>query len=438
MKTDKGIALYAKAKKLIPGGTQLLSKRPEMFLPDKWPAYYTKVKGCNVWDLDGNKYVDMTISGVGGCPLGHADPDVDEAVIKAIKHGNMCTLNAPEEVELAELLCEIHPWAENVRYARTGGEAMAVAVRIVRAATGKDKILFCGYHGWHDWYLSSNLAESSALDGQLLPGLEPNGVPRALRGTSIPFFYNNLESFKSLFNEYKHDLAGVVMEPVRSTWPQEGFMETIRQMTKESGIPLVFDEVTSGLRMTSGGIHLKLGIQPDVAVLAKSLGNGYASAAIIGKSNIMQAAQKSFISSTYWTDRIGPVAALATLKKHRRLNASAHLVEIGTAIQTGWKELAKKHDLKINVSGIPPLSHWDIEVADSQLLHTIITGKMLQKGFLTSKAFYSTYTHTQNHVSSYLQALDEVLTELDPHIKAGKIEELPHGPVAHSGFKRLV
>lgn len=437
IKVNKGAQLWNKAKTIIPGGTQLLSKRSEMFLPQRWPSYYSKVKGCEVWDIDGNKYIDMSISGVGACTLGFADPDVDRAVISAIKRGNMSTLNVPEEVELAELLLEIHPWADMVRYARTGGEAMAIAVRIIRAATGRDKILFCGYHGWHDWYLSANLAESTALDGQLLPGLQPTGVPRGLRETAVPFTYNDLAAFKSLFGKYSDSIAGIVMEPVRNFWPQEGFLETIRQITKESSIPLVFDEVTSGLRMTSGGIHLKLGIEPDVAVFAKAIGNGYPMAAILGKSAIMQAAQNTFISSTYWTDKIGPVAALATLKKHRRLDVSSHLVYIGDLVQDGWKELARKHDLKINISGIPPLSHWEIEANDSQLLHTIIVEKMLERGFLTSNAFYTTYTHTKEHVDAYLSALDEVLNELNPYIKENKLEELPHGPVAHSGFKRL-
>ena len=437
IRVNSGPELWNKAKKLIPGGNQLLSKRAEMFLPQKWPAYYSKAKGSEVWDLSGNKYIDMSISGVGACTLGHADPDVDAAVIEAIKRGNMCTLNAPEEVELAELLCEIHPWAEMVRYARTGGEAMAIAVRIIRAFTGRDKVLFCGYHGWHDWYLSANLAESTALDGQLLPGLDPAGIPRALRGTAIPFVYNDLDSFKSLFGKYSGHIAGVVMEPVRSFWPGEGFLEAIRQITKENGTPLVFDEVTSGLRMTSGGIHLKLGIEPDVAVFAKALGNGYPMAAIIGRAKVMQAAQNTFISSTYWTDRIGPVAALATLRKHKRLNVSSHLIDIGNLVQAGWKELAKNYDLRINVSGIPPLSHWEVETNDSQLLHTIIVDRMLRKGFLSSKAFYATYTHTKDHVDGYLTALDEILDELCPYIKENRLEELPHGPVAHSGFKRL-
>ena len=408
---SKGISLYQKAKIIIPGGTQLLSKRPEMFLPEQWPSYYSKCKGVEVWDLDGNRYTDMTICGVGACTLGYADPDVDSAVIEKIKTDNMCTLNVPEEVELAELLCGIHPWAEMVRYARTGGEAMAIAVRIVRAATGKEKILFCGYHGWHDWYLSANLAELTALDGQLLPGLEPAGVPRGLRETAIPFYYNNLESFQSLVNQYDGQIAAVVMEPVRNYWPKKDFLEGIRQITKEKNIPLVFDEVTSCLRMTPGGIHLKLGIEPEVCVFAKALGNGYPMAAIIGKSKIMNAAQKTFISSTYWTDRIGPTAALATLKKHKKLDVSSHLVYIGNLVQ--------------------------IETGDSQLLHTIVVEKMIERGFLTSNAFYATYAHTKEHVNSYLNALNDVLGELVPYIKDSKLRAIYQKPIAHTGFRRL-
>lgn len=437
LRENKGISLYRKAKQLIPGGTQLLSKRPEMFLPEQWPSYYRRCKGVEVWDLDGNKYIDMSICGVGACTLGYADSDIDGAVIEAIKTGNMCTLNVPEEVELAELLCEIHPWAEMVRYARTGGEAMAIAVRIVRAATGKEKILFCGYHGWHDWYLSANLAESTALDGQLLPGLEPTGVPRNLRETAIPFYYNDLKNFQSLINRYDAEIAGVVMEPVRNYWPEKDFLEGVRQITKEKNIPLVFDEVTSCLRMTAGGIHLRLGVEPDVAVFAKALGNGYPMAAIIGKSKIMNAAQKTFISSTYWTDRIGPVAALTTIKKHKKCDVSFHLISIGNLVQEGWKNLAKKHELNISITGISPLSHWQIETNDSQLLHTIIVEKMLRRGFLTSKAFYATHAHTKELVSNYLNVLDNVLEELIPYIKDGKLRVIYQKPIAHTGFRRL-
>ncbi len=435
---NKGASLYRKAKQIIPGGTQLLSKRPEMFLPELWPAYYEKCKGVEVWDLEGNRYIDMTICGVGACVLGYADPDVDLAVIEAIKAGNMCTLNVPEEVELAELLCEIHSWAEMVRYARTGGEAMAIAIRIARAATGKEKILFCGYHGWHDWYLSANLAELTALDGQLLPGLDPLGVPKGLKGTAVPFYYNNLSSFESLIGKYNHEIAAVVMEPVRTYWPKKGFLESIRQITKEEDIPLIFDEITTGFRMITGGIHLKFGIEPDMCVFAKALSNGYPMAAIIGKSKFMSLAQKTFISSTYWTDKIGPVAALTTIKKHKKYNVGSHLISIGNLVQRGWKDLARKYEIDIEVTGILPLSQWKIKTKNSQLLHTIIVERMLKRGFLTSKSFYATFAHTKEHVNNYLNSLDDVLRELIPYVKDDKLEDIYQKPVAQIGFKRLI
>jgi len=437
MRKNKGIDLYRKAKKIIPGGTQLLSKRPEMFLPDLWPSYYSRCKGAEVWDLDGKRYVDFTISGVGTCTLGYADPDVNEAVMGAVKAGNMCTLNVPEEVELAELMCRIHPWAKMVRYARSGGEAMAIAVRIARAYKKKERVLFCGYHGWHDWYISANLEKDSALDGQLLPGLDPAGVPRSLLGTSKPFYYNDLENFKNLFKNNRKNMAAVVMEPVRGVWPKKDFLEEIRRITRENDIPLIFDEITSGLRMTSGGIHLKLGVEPDIAVFSKALGNGYPIAAVIGRSKVMNAAQSSFISSTYWTERIGPVAAIATLKKHIKYNVSGHLTHIGELTQEGWRKLARKHSLDIEVSGIPPLSRWKIKMEDSQLLHTVIVSRMLEKAFLTSNVFYSTYAHTEKHVNDYLDALDGVLRELIPIAENKGLRKIYKGKTAHSGFKRL-
>lgn len=437
MKRNKGDILYNAAKKLIPGGTQLLSKRPEMFLPGAWPSYYSKCKGIEVWDMEGNKYRDFTIAGVGACTLGYADSDVDKAVKDAIKRGNMCTLNAPEEIELAKLLCDIHPWAGMVRYARTGGEAMAIAVRITRAYTGKEKILFCGYHGWHDWYLSANLSQASTLDGQLLPGLKPAGIPRGLADTALPFHYNDIKSFKRLVEKNANKIAGVVMEPVRNFWPEPNFIKDIRRITSDKKIPLIFDEVTSALRMNSGGIHLKLGINPDLAVFAKALGNGYPMASIIGRSNIMNAAQKTFISSTYWTDRIGPSAALATLKKHKKIRAGKRLMKTGSLVQQGWKDIAKKYNLEIKITGIPPLSHWEIVCSENPIVHTVITNEMLKKGFLVSKSFYSTCAHRIKDVHDYLNALDCVIKKISPYIKNSSIRKIYSGSIANSGFRRL-
>lgn len=319
---NKTQALYQKAKKIIPGGTQLLSKRPEMFAPNVWPPYYSKAKGCEVWDIDGNHYYDMSLNGIASCLLGYNDPDVSEAAKKAIDNGCMSTLNPPEEVELAEKLCAIHPWAESVRFARTGGEAMAVAVRIARATTKRSKVAVCGYHGWHDWYLAANLGEEDALNGLLLPGLEPAGVPKELRGTTLAFRHNDMEAFDKLINEHGDQLAAIVMEPCRHNPPQEGYLAHVKKMAHECGVILIFDEITIGWRLCYGGAHLKMGVFPDIAVFAKALGNGHPMAAIIGTEKAMNSAHESFISSTYWTERVGPAAALAVLKKMEELNIS--------------------------------------------------------------------------------------------------------------------
>ena len=434
---NKGQLMYRKAKLRIPGGTQLFSKRPELFLPEQWPSYYSKAKGAEIWDLDGNKYVDMSYMGIGACILGYADPDVDNAVKAAIASGSMCTLNCPEEVELADLLCELHPWSEMVRYARTGGEAMVIAIRIARAKTRKEKVVFCGYHGWHDWYLAANIGKVSVLDGHLLPGLKPAGVPRSLKNTALPFYYNKINELKTIVSSNKGEIAAIVMEPVRNCEPEPGFLEEVREIATNIKVPLIFDEVSSGWRLTAGGAHLLYGVTPDIAVFAKAMSNGYPMAAVIGIRGVMQAAQDSFISSTYWTERIGPTAALATIRKHKRCNVSEHLIKIGRHIQSGWKSAAERHGLRINISGISPLGHFSFEYENGQAIRTLFTQEMLQKGFLATNAFYACYAHKDSHVKSYLDALDKIFAVIIEAIEQNKVEKLLKGPIAHSGFHRL-
>lgn len=435
---SSGQALYEKAKRIFPGGTQLLSKRPELFLPEQWPAYYSKAKGAETWDLDGNKYVDMSICGIGATVLGFADPDVDDAVRQAIANGSMSTLNCPEEVELAELLCELHPWAEMVRYGRCGGEAMAMAVRIARAKTKRDIVAFCGYHGWHDWYLAANLAQGDRLDGHLLPGLEPAGVPRALSGTSLPFHYNKIEELKEIASAVGQQLAAIVMEPVRGSEPAEGFLEEVREIATAAGAVLIFDEVTSGWRLNTGGIHLRYGVTPDVAVFAKGMSNGYPMAAIIGKAEVMEAAQTTFVSSTYWTERVGPVAALATIRKHRRCDVSKHLEEMGRLVQEGWRTAAGRAGLNLSVTGIAPLGHFAfVGYECAPAMHTLFVQLMLERGFLAKTSFYAMYAHQRHHVDDYLSAVNEAFDQIAAAEARGDVVRLLKGPVAHSGFSRL-
>lgn len=433
----KGQALYQKAKQLIPGGTQLLSKRPEMFLPGLWPAYYSKAKGCEVWDLDGKKYIDMSYMGIGSCILGYADESVDSAVKKAIDKGSMSTLNSPEEVELARLLCGIHPWAQMARFARTGGEAAAIAVRIARAKTGKDVILFCGYHGWSDWYLSANLADDEALDGHLIPGLESKGVPRRMKGSALPFEYNDCESFLRLVRKNKGKIAAVVMEPVRNYYPENGFLEMIRETTRKLGLVLIFDEITSGWRLRLGGAHLAFKVLPDIAIFAKGMSNGFPMAAVIGRRAVMQAAEESFISSTYWTEKIGPVAALATIRKLRNDHVAEHLIETGRLVRSGWLKYAKKRNLKIEVSGIYPLGHFSFICKDPLAVKTLFTQLMLEKGLLATNAFYASYAHKNDHIRKYLNALDDAFNFIAKALKENRCRKYLKGDVCHSGFKRL-
>ncbi len=432
----KGQDLYRKAKTLIPGGTQLLSKRPEMFLPDQWPAYYDRARGARVWDLDGREYVDVSHFGVGTCILGFADPDVGEAVKRAVDAGSMATLNCPEEVRLAELLVELHPWAEMVRYARCGGEIMAIAVRIARAATGRDKIAFCGYHGWSDWYLAANLKEG-ALDGHLLAGLEPNGVPRGLAGTMLPFRYNEIQELREIADRAGREIAAIVMEPARDRGPAPGFLEEVRHIARKIGAVLVFDEVTSGFRMNTGGIHMTFGVEPDLAAFAKGMSNGYPMAALVGRRDVMEAAQKTFISSTYWTERVGPSAALATLEKHRARNVPAHLIEVGKKAKKGWADAAAAAGIEIHIGGIDPLGHFSFVCEDPAAAATYFNQLMLDRGYIASTQLYASYAHDEAIVDAYVAACAEAFRSVADAVRKGDVATRLRGPVKHSGFQRL-
>lgn len=433
----KGQRLWKKAKTLIPGGNQLLSKRAELFLPEHWPAYYSKAKGPYVWDLDGRKYLDMCNMGVGSCSLGYADPDVSRAVIDAVKRSAMCTLNSPEEVELAELLCKIHPWADMVRYARSGGESMAIAVRIARAYTDRETVAFCGYHGWSDWYLATNLKDKNGLNDHLLKGLEPKGVPTSLTGTILPFHYNRLEELERIVKQTHGKLAAIVMEPVHTSEPEKGFLEGVRAIADRVGAVLIFDEITIGWKLTVGGSHLVYGVTPDMAVFAKAMSNGHPMAAIIGKQRIMQAAQETFISSTYWTDRVGPAAALATIKKMQKINLPRHLSRISKRVRQIWESAAKKYGLTITTPEVPVILTFAFSGEDAQAAKTLFVQEMLRRKILATSLFYASYAHTEKHLVPYEKAVTEVFGIIARARKEGGVKKLLKGPIAHTGFQRL-
>ncbi len=434
---DSGVELWERAKSVIPGGNQLLSKRAEMFLPGGWPAYYTRAEGCEIWDLDNRHFYDFAQMGVGSCTIGYADPDVNDAVMQAIQNGNMSSLNCHEEVALAERLIDLHPWADMARFARTGGEVCAIAMRIARAAAGKSRVAFCGYHGWHDWYLAANISDDSNLDGQLLAGLEPNGIPRELHGTAVPFMYNDLDSLDTLVDRYGDSIGVIMMEPVRSVDPEPGFLEGVREVADRLGAVLVFDEITSGFRTRVGGIHATYDVEPDVAVFGKALGNGYPISAVIGREEVMDAAQDAFISSTFWTERTGYAAALAALDKMERCSVPDHLIRAGTRINEGWRRSAEEAGLSIHISGIEPLTHIHFDHEDPLALQTLYTKLMLTKGFLVGAATYTTYAYTDAIIDRFVDATQEAFVAMRKAIDDGTVHDhLPDGP-RHSGFQRL-
>src|SRR3990167_5657179 len=433
--TNTGQKLWEKAKIIIPSGNQLLSKRSELFLPDLWPSYYRKAKGCEIWDLDDNHYFDFAGMGVTACVLGYADDDVDGAVKKSIDYGSMGTLNSFEEVELAQKLIELHSWAEMVRFARTGGEACAIAIRIARAASGKDHIAFCGYHGWHDWYLSANLTDGKNLNSQLLHGLDTKGVPKGLKRTTYPFFYNDIQSFNNVISNYGQDIGVIIMEPQRGIPPKDDFLVKIREKADEKNMVLVFDEVSSGFHNNLGGIHLTLGVCPDIAVFAKAMGNGYPISAVIGRRQVMDVAQDTFISSTMWTERIGFVAALATIKKMEQESVQKILVDHGSRIKSGWRNISHQTGVKIDVVGLDSVPSFSFNYDNAIELLTYFNQEMLKRGFLANGSLAATFAYDKNIIEKYLKNVSEVfhqIKSLDFDV-AKKLEGRPK----HTTFKRL-
>lgn len=429
---------YEEAKRIIPGGTQLLSKKPELYAPGYWPAYYTEAKGCRVVDLDGKAYYDFSNNSVGACLLGYAYEPVVKAVTERIRKGSMCSQNSYEEVRLAEKLCDMHPWAEQVRFARSGGEIASVAVRIARATTGRDVVAVCGYHGWTDFYIAVNLGQTAEDKGKLLDNMPPDGVPEGLRCTTVAFNYGNLEEFDAIIDRYGDRLACIVMETARSSDPEPGFMEHIRAETKRVGALMILDEISIGWRNCLGGYHRKLGVVPDMAIFAKAMGNGHPISAVIGTKAAMEGATKAFISSTFWTESVGPTAALATIEEMERTKVWEKAWASGEKVIELWHTLGKKHGLPIaHEECFPTLAHFAFSQQGMEL-KTLFTRMMLEQGYLANTGFYPTLAHDQEIIDGYGQALDRVFEEMAIIWKKGDVEKVLQESTCISGFSRLV
>ncbi len=433
--SKKGQNLWKQAKKIIPGGTMLFSKRPELFLPNIWPTYFSKAKGCFVWDLDNQKYTDMSTMSVGTNSLGYSNLKIDNAVKKAVDKGNMSSLNCSEEVFLSKKLLEINKHFKKIRFTRSGGEANSIAIRIARAASGKDNIAFNGYHGWHDWYLASNLSSKNNLNKHLLNNLKIKGVPKKLKDTVFPFEMNSFERLKKLC--LKRNVGVIKMEIFRNTKPDIKFLRKIRKFTKKNNIILIFDECTSGFRQTLGGIHNLYKVNPDILILGKALGNGYPINAILGTSKVMDYAQDSFISSTFWTERLGPVAALATLKEMKRIKSWEIISKNGKFIKKKWLEIAKKYNIEIDVSGLDAIPSFTFR-KNHLKYKTFLSYFFLQNNYLAGTTVYLSTAHTKMIINKYLNHLESIFKLIEKfENKEENFKKYYKGKLSENFFRRI-
>lgn len=439
---ERSLELYRRAQQRVPGGTQLLSRRPGIFAPGVAPIFAERGRGSHIWDVDGGEYLDYGMS-VSACILGYADPAVDEAVKSQIDRGVMYSLNHPAELELAESLCKTIPCAEMVRYAKGGGEACAIAVRIARGVTGRDRVLFSGYHGWHDWYLAANLDEGGSLDAHLLPGIEPTGVPRGLAGTAIPFPYGDLPALQRALDEHRGQVAAVILEPMRSQMPPPGYLEGVRQLTERAGVLLIFDEVTTGFRHHVQGVEALLGVTPDMAVLAKSLANGYPMGAVVGRREAMEPAARMFISSTNWSDLVGITAALATLREIRRRDVPSRLREYGTRLTAGFNTAADELGVAVRMQALPACPQIEFSpvgglAAGPRELAALFAQEMAERYVLFNTHPVHSAAHTDDDLDRTLAMVRAALAVVRDAVASNRVQEALRVSLEPPIFRRLV
>ena len=434
------MALYERALDLIPGGTQLISRRPTRTAYGVSPIYAQRAAGARFWDVDGLEYIDW-VSGIGAILLGYADPVVDDAVREQIARGTIYSVNHELEIDLAEALSRSIPCAEMVRYAKCGGEACAIAVRIARGVTGRDKVLFSGYHGWHDWYLAANLATEASLDAHLFPGIEATGVPRGLADTALPFAYGDANALGELLDRHRGQVAAVIMEPLRSELPPPGYLEKVGRLAREHGAVFILDEVSAGLRFSTGGAQQYLGVTPDMAVFAKSLSNGYPMAAVVGKREVMEPSARMFISSTYWSDTIGLRAALTTLAEVRRRDVPGQLWNFGGRLKQALNQVAREVGFAATCEGVDVHPHLNFAIADPQLKNLVTTlyiQEMAKRGCHGYASFYLNAAQGEAELAQTTEAARETFIILRDSLAAGNVAEKLECPVQQDAFRRLV
>lgn len=398
------IDTWTRANQIIPGGNHLFSKTPDRYCPGAWPAYYKRAQGITIETPNGAKFKDFSVMGAGNSTLGYGDPDVDNAVHDAVFRGNVSTLNCEEEVALAEVMLKINPKMSMVRFGRSGNDACQIALRIAREYSGKRQFAICGYHGWEI------------------------GHPPQLDPECVPFEYGDIDAADHVFTD---DLACVMMEPVRNKPCDLEFLRKIAVKCADNDIPLIFDEIASGFRANFGGYHQTIGVYPDIVLYGKAMGNGYAISAVVGEEEIMNASLKTFISSMFWSERIGYAAGMATLEKMDRKHVQEQISLTGLEAKMIWATAAEEAGLGIEISGLDALATFNFMEDPDRVKVTTFTQEMLKRGYLASNQFYPSICHTSKEVDLYAEHVRAVFED----IATGKAKL--EGQPARPGFKRL-
>lgn len=418
-------SLLARARRVLPGITQTYSKAPDQHVEGVYPVFLERGRGCHVWDVDGNFYIDYP-GALGPMVLGYGDPEVDAAAGERVLAGPTFSLGHRLEVEVAELLVEMVPSAEKVRFLKTGSEATTAAVRLARAATGREHVAMCGYHGWHDWCIGHTTRNA--------------GVPAVVRELTHLWTYNDLDSLRAVLTAHPGEVAAVIMEPVGAEMPTSGFLAGVRALADEHGALLIFDEVVTGFRLAAGGAQEHFGVLADLATFGKAMANGYPLAAVTGRAPLMeQIASTVFISSTFGGDTVALAAALATMRRIQRGGVIEHLWIQGARLMEGFNALASEYEVPARMIGLPPRRFVAFEGAagtDANGVKGLLFQECLARGVLLGNAHLISLAHDDAAVEATVQAFDGALAVVGRAVRRGEVTAQLRGRPPGEVFRR--
>lgn len=421
------MAFLARARERIPVCSQTFSKGPDYFVKGVYPVFLKRGEGATVWDEDGNAFVDY-ILGLGAVSLGYCYPEVDEAILRQLRDGISFSLPHVLEVELADLLCEAIPCAEKVRYVKSGSEATSAAVRVARAYTGREKIIYGSshYHGWHDWFSAVTPRDA--------------GIPRSLKNLMVPFHYNDLESLEWAFSENPGKVAAVIMEPVVMEEPKPGFLKSVLDVAHAEGAVVIFDEMVTGFHWATGGAQEHYGVTPDLATFGKGMANGMPLSAVVGRGDVMDIFEEIFVSSTFGGETLSLAAAVATVRVFRDEGVAAHLWKLGLKFRDEFNALSRGLGVDSECVGEAP--HPRIVVRDKTGQETpevksLFLQETIRRGVLFHPAGLNfCFSHTDSDLESTLNVCREALLEVRDALKANAVAERLDGEPYSQVFKR--